>query len=48
MCAPVSEGGSSAEEDGFGLGLRLVQQTEKRVMFHTVLPEDLTLISTAH
>lgn len=45
---PVSEGRSSGEEDGFGFGLWLIQQTEEGVMFHTVLPKNLALIPTGH
>lgn len=45
---PVSEGGASSEEDGFGFGLWLVKQAEKRVIFHTDLPKDFTLVSTGH
>ena len=45
---PVSERRASTEENSFGLGLRLVKQTEERVVLHTVLPEDLTLVSTGH
>lgn len=45
---PVSEGGAAGEQDGFGLGLRLVEQAEEGVVFHTDLPEDLTLVSAAH
>lgn len=45
---PVSEGRASGEEDSFGFGLGLVKQTEKRVVFHTDLPKDFTLVSTGH
>lgn len=45
---PVSEGGASGEEDGFGFRLGLVKQSEKRVVLHANLPKDFTLVSTAH
>lgn len=45
---PVSEGGASGEEDRFGFWLGLIKQSEKRVVLHTNLPKDFTLVSTAH
>lgn len=45
---PVSERRSPTKENGFGLGLRLIQEAEERVMFHTILPEDLALVPTDH
>lgn len=45
---PVSEGGASGEEDSFGFGLGLVKEAEERVVLHTDLPEDLTLVPAAH
>lgn len=45
---PVSEGGASGEQDSFGFGQRLVEQTEEGVVLHTDLPEDFTLVSTGH
>lgn len=45
---PISEGGTSCEEDRFGFGFRLIKQTEERVVLHTDLPEVFTLITTGH
>lgn len=45
---PVSERGTSAEENGFGLGLWLVKQAEECVVLDTVLPEHLALVPTGH
>lgn len=45
---PVSEGRTSSEKNSFGFGLGLVKHPEKGVMFHAVLPKDLTLVSTGH
>jgi hypothetical protein len=42
---PVSEGRAPAEEHSFCLWLRLVKKSKKSVVFHTNLPEVLTLIS---
>lgn len=45
--SPVSEGGASAEEDGFSFRLGLIRESEEGVMLHTDLPEALTFVSAA-
>lgn len=45
---PVSKGRSSAKKNCFGFGLWLIKQTEEGMVLHTVLPEDLALITTRH
>lgn len=42
---PVSEGGASAEEDGFSFRLWLIKESEEGMMLHTDLPEVLTFVS---
>lgn len=45
---PESEGGASCEEHRLGLGLGLLEEAEKGVVFHTDLPEDFTAVSAGH
>lgn len=46
--SPESEGGTSCEEYGSGLGLRFLKEAEEGVIFDTDLPEDFTAVPAAH